>query len=91
MAGGDRSSRAGEIRAPGELRELAAIAASAADSLARGFETAEVTLDRQLAPAPVLADERWLHWRSRERVRWRVFGDAEISGTLADCVQWHYN
>jgi two-component system, OmpR family, sensor histidine kinase BaeS len=44
-----------------EPNDLAAIAGSAADSLVRRFETAEVTLDRQLAPAPVLADERWMH------------------------------
>jgi len=44
-----------------EQRDLADIAGSAADSLARRFETAEVTLDRQLAPAPVVADQRWLH------------------------------
>jgi signal transduction histidine kinase len=44
-----------------EPRDLAGIAESAADSLARRFETAEVTLERRLAPAPVLADERWLH------------------------------
>jgi two-component system, OmpR family, sensor histidine kinase BaeS len=44
-----------------ERHDLAAIAGIAADSLARRFETAEVTLDRRLAPAPVLADERWMH------------------------------
>jgi two-component system sensor histidine kinase BaeS len=44
-----------------EPRDLAAIAGSAADSLARRFEAAEVTLHRRLAPAPVLADERWMH------------------------------
>src|SRR5580693_5693621 len=44
-----------------ERHDLAAIAGSAADSLARRFETAEVTLDRQLATAQVLADERWMH------------------------------
>ena len=41
--------------------DLAGIARSAADSLARRFETAEVALDRRLDPAPVLADERWMH------------------------------
>jgi two-component system, OmpR family, sensor histidine kinase BaeS len=41
--------------------DLADIARSAADSLARRFETAEVALDRQLAQAPVLADQRWMH------------------------------
>jgi signal transduction histidine kinase len=44
-----------------ERHDLAGIAGSAADSLARTFEAGEVTLHRQLAPAPVLADERWLH------------------------------
>ncbi|MGH3296560.1 MAG: sensor histidine kinase, partial [Trebonia sp.] len=44
-----------------ERHDLAGIAGSAADSLARRFETAEVALDRQLAPAPALADERWMH------------------------------
>ncbi|MGH3246168.1 MAG: ATP-binding protein [Trebonia sp.] len=44
-----------------ERHDLAAIAEVAADSLARRFEAAEVTLDRRLAPAPVLADARWMH------------------------------
>jgi signal transduction histidine kinase len=44
-----------------ERCDLAGIARSAADSLARRFEAAEVALDRQLAQAPVLADQRWLH------------------------------
>jgi signal transduction histidine kinase len=44
-----------------EPHDLAAIAEAAADSLARRFETAEVTLERRLAPAPALADERWMH------------------------------
>jgi signal transduction histidine kinase len=44
-----------------ERCDLADIAGPAADSLARQFETARVTLDRQLDPAPVLADERWMH------------------------------
>jgi two-component system, OmpR family, sensor histidine kinase BaeS len=41
--------------------DLAGIAATAADSLVRRFETAGVTLGRDLAPVPVQADERWLH------------------------------
>jgi two-component system sensor histidine kinase BaeS len=49
------------LRLTRERHDLADIARSAADSLARRFETAEVTLERQLAPAPVLADERWMH------------------------------
>jgi two-component system, OmpR family, sensor histidine kinase BaeS len=44
-----------------ERRDLATIAETAADSLARRFEAADVTLDRRLAAAPVLADERWMH------------------------------
>ena len=42
-------------------RDLATIAAAAADSLSHRFEAASVTLDRELAEAPVVADERWLH------------------------------
>jgi len=41
--------------------DLAELAAAAADSLARRFEAAGLTLDRKLAPAPVLADAHWLH------------------------------
>ena len=44
-----------------ERRDLAVIAATAADSLARRYDAAEVALRRELAPVPVLADERWLH------------------------------
>ena len=44
-----------------ERYDLSDIAGSAANSLARRFETAEVTLDRRLASAPVVADPRWLH------------------------------
>jgi len=41
--------------------DLADIAAGAADSLARQFEAAEISVDRRLAGAPALADPRWLH------------------------------
>jgi two-component system sensor histidine kinase BaeS len=41
--------------------DLAALAAAAADSLSRRFEAASITVRRQLAPAPVSADPRWLH------------------------------
>jgi len=41
--------------------DLAAIAAAAADSLSRQFEAASVTLERELAAAPVVADQRWMH------------------------------
>jgi signal transduction histidine kinase len=41
--------------------DLADVAANAADSLARRFEAADVTLHRQLSSAPVLGDPRWLH------------------------------
>jgi two-component system sensor histidine kinase BaeS len=49
------------LRLTREPRDLADIAGAAADSLARRFEAAEVTLDRQLAAASVVADERWMH------------------------------
>jgi two-component system, OmpR family, sensor histidine kinase BaeS len=49
------------LRLTREQADLADLAGAAADSLARRFEAAEVALDRQLAAAPVLADERWLH------------------------------
>ncbi|HEX4092774.1 MAG TPA: ATP-binding protein [Trebonia sp.] len=45
-------------REPGDLSD---IAAAAADSLARRFEAASVALDRQLGPAPVVVDERWIY------------------------------
>jgi signal transduction histidine kinase len=45
-------------RTPTDLAELAA---TAADSLARRFEAAGITLDRELAASPVLADSHWLH------------------------------
>ena len=41
--------------------DLADLAAAAADSLARRFEAAGITLDRRLAATPVLADPHWLH------------------------------
>lgn len=41
--------------------DLASIAADAAGSLARRFETAGITVDRQLSEAPVLADPHWIH------------------------------
>ena len=41
--------------------DLADLAAAAADSLARRFEVAGLTLDRRLAASPVLADPHWLH------------------------------
>jgi two-component system, OmpR family, sensor histidine kinase BaeS len=41
--------------------DLADIAASAADSLARRFEAADVALRRELSGAPVVGDSRWLH------------------------------
>ena len=49
------------LRLTRERTDLADIAGAAADSLSRRFEAAEVELDRQLAAAPVLADERWMH------------------------------
>jgi two-component system sensor histidine kinase BaeS len=41
--------------------DLAELAAVAADSLARRFEAAGLTLDRRLDSSPVLADPHWLH------------------------------
>jgi len=41
--------------------DLADLAATAADSLARRFEAAGITLNRQLTASPVLADAHWLH------------------------------
>jgi len=41
--------------------DLADVAAHAADSLAPRFEAAGLRLDRELAPARVLGDPRWLH------------------------------
>jgi two-component system sensor histidine kinase BaeS len=41
--------------------DLAEIAAAAADSLAGRFESSQITLERHLAPAPVRADDRWMH------------------------------
>jgi two-component system, OmpR family, sensor histidine kinase BaeS len=41
--------------------DLADIATAAADSLARGFEAADVALSRELSSVRVLADPRWLH------------------------------
>jgi len=45
-------------RTPTDLAELAA---TAADSLARRFEAAGITLDRELSASRVLADPHWLH------------------------------
>ena len=41
--------------------DLAEVTAAAMDSLAGRFETAELSVERQLAPAWVMADPRWLH------------------------------
>jgi two-component system, OmpR family, sensor histidine kinase BaeS len=41
--------------------DLADLAADAADSLAGQFEAAGIALERNLRPAGVLADPRWLH------------------------------
>jgi signal transduction histidine kinase len=49
------------LRLTRERRDLASIAGSAIESLARRFEVAEISVERRLAPAPVLADERWMH------------------------------
>ena len=52
---------AATLRLARQRCDLAAIAATAADSLAGRFEAAGVTVHRQLAAVPVLADPRWLH------------------------------
>jgi two-component system, OmpR family, sensor histidine kinase BaeS len=44
-----------------QRRDLAGIAAAAADSLAARFDAADIALDRRLTPVDVLADPRWLH------------------------------
>ena len=41
--------------------DLAEVTAAATDSLAGRFEAAGLTVERQLAPAWVMADPRWLH------------------------------
>jgi signal transduction histidine kinase len=41
--------------------DLADLATAAADSLARRFEAAGITLDRQLSVSAVLADPHWIH------------------------------
>jgi two-component system sensor histidine kinase BaeS len=41
--------------------DLAEMAATAADSLAGRLESGQITLERHLDPAPVLADARWMH------------------------------
>src|SRR4051812_40324255 len=52
---------AAALTLPQKPAALAGLAAAAADSLARRFEAAGITLDRELAAAPILADPRWLH------------------------------
>jgi two-component system sensor histidine kinase BaeS len=41
--------------------DLAEVTGAAIDSLAGRFEAADLSVERQLAPAPVMADPRWLH------------------------------
>ena len=41
--------------------DLAEVTAAAMDSLAGRFEAADLSVERQLVPAPVMADPRWLH------------------------------
>ncbi|MGH3121858.1 MAG: ATP-binding protein [Streptosporangiaceae bacterium] len=41
--------------------DLAGVTAAATDSLAGRFEAADLSVERQLAPAWVMADPRWLH------------------------------
>jgi two-component system sensor histidine kinase BaeS len=41
--------------------DLAGLAATAADSMARRFEAAGITLERELTPVLILADPHWMH------------------------------
>jgi two-component system, OmpR family, sensor histidine kinase BaeS len=43
---------------PGDLSDMAL---TAADSLAGRFESSQIALERDLEPAPVRADDRWMH------------------------------
>jgi two-component system, OmpR family, sensor histidine kinase BaeS len=52
---------AATLRLARQRCDLAAIAATAADSLAGRFEAAGITVRRQLAGVDILADPRWLH------------------------------
>jgi len=52
---------AATLRLARQRCDLAAIAATAADSLAGRFEAAGITVHRQLAGVDILADPRWLH------------------------------
>ncbi len=52
---------AAEVELTRHVCDLAEIAATAADSLAGQFAMAGMTLERSLAPALILADQRWLH------------------------------
>ncbi len=55
------AAEAAALQLQAQPRDLAEIAHAAADSMEPRFETCEVGLDRKLAPAPVLADERRMH------------------------------
>ncbi len=43
---------------PGDLAQMAG---AAADSLAGRFESSQISLERDLEPAPIRADARWMH------------------------------
>ena len=55
------AANAAELHLARRPCDLADIAADAAGSLARRFETAGITVQQQLSEAPVLADPHWLH------------------------------
>jgi signal transduction histidine kinase len=52
---------AAALHLTGHRCDLADVAAAAADSLAGRFSTAGIGLERQLAPAAIIGDQRWLH------------------------------
>jgi two-component system, OmpR family, sensor histidine kinase BaeS len=55
------AAEAATLRLARQRCDLAAIAATAADSLAGRFDAAGITVHRQLAGVDILADPRWLH------------------------------
>ena len=55
------AAEAATLRLARQRCDLAAIAGTAADSLAGRFEAAGITVHRKLATVDILADPRWLH------------------------------
>lgn len=52
---------AASLHLTGRECDLAELAGTAADSLAGRFSTADISLERDLAPVLIMADPRWLH------------------------------